>query len=72
MFNVILIHGASILVYIKVMIIEEVMAVIPIRTFVGVNIVVNIGTHHVLFPCGNVKRVSDSDLSGYCRTFRNG
>ena len=65
MFNVILIHGASILVYIKVMIIEEVMAVIPIRTFVGVNIVVNIGTQHMFFTSRNIKRISLADFCSY-------
>ena len=72
MFNVIFILGASILINIKVTILEIVLTVVLICPGIGIIIVVNIGTHHVLFPCGNVKRVSDSDLSGYCRTFRNG
>ena len=49
MFNVIFILGASILINIKVTILEIVITVVLICPGIGIIIVVNIGTHHVLF-----------------------
>ena len=68
MFDIIFVFSTSIFIYIEVMIIKEVMAIILVRSFVSVVIVVDIGAHHVFLPCRNIKRKTLTDFCSYCVT----